>query len=350
MRGTVLSKPAVSRPGSKGRARSETSSAPRNFSVALAHCIVRVIDLPLALSAAVLGPILWLYGRLRWYTPVTRRLLNRIGVGVIRRHYSEPLVSLNDLHSPLDVRRDLPGIDLRIADQIVLARKFAYGEELLSLPLKKPSRDEFGFWNGYYEPGDAEMYYNFIRYFKPARILEVGCGHSTLLARRAIAQNKADDPAYCCEHTCIEPYERPWLEALGIDVIRRRVELCPPALFDRLRMNDILFIDSSHVLRPQGDVTHLYLSVLPRLSPGVIVHVHDIFTPRDYPDKWVREGRLWNEQYILEAFLSGNDRFRVLMALNMMAHDHPEALATACPVLLRHPWHEPGAFWFQRIC
>lgn len=340
----------MSQADSKGRARTEMPSAPRNYSVALGHCAVRFIDLPLALGAVLLGPVLWLYGRLRWYTPLARGLLNRFGVGVIRRHYTEPLVSSDDLHSPLDRPRDLPGIDLRIADQVLLAAKFTYAEELLSLPLKKPSKHEFGFWNGYYEPGDAEMYYNIIRYFKPARILEVGCGHSTLIARRAIAQNKADDPTYCCEHACVEPYERPWLEALGIDVIRKRVELCTPSLFDKLRMNDILFIDSSHVVRPQGDVAYLYLSILPRLKPGVLVHVHDVFTPRDYLDKWVREGRLWNEQYILEAFLSCNDRFRVIMALNMMARDHPEALATACPVLLRHPWHEPGAFWFQRIC
>jgi hypothetical protein len=308
---------------------------------------VRVVDPPFALCAVLLGPLLWCYGRLRWYMPLARGVLDRFGVGVIRHHYSEPLVSPKNLPALQDEPRYLPGIDLRIAEQIALVAKFSYADELLSFPLK-PARGEFGYWNGYYEPGDAEMYYNFIRHFKPARILEVGSGHSSLIARKAIARNQSDDRAYRCGHVCIEPYERSWLEKCGIEVVRQRVELCPPTLFERLEANDILFIDSSHVLRPQGDVTHLYLSVLPRLNPGVLVHVHDVFTPRDYLSKWVGEGRLWNEQYILEALLSGNDRFRVLLALNMMAHDHPEALVNACPVLRHYPWQEPGAFWFQR--
>jgi hypothetical protein len=309
----------------------------------------RAVDLPLALFAVLLSPVLWLFGRLRWHTPFTRRVLDCARVGVVRRHYSEPLVTPSDLYKPLDEPRDLPGIDLRVPDQIALARTFCYTEELLSLPLKKPSRSEFGFWNGWCEAGDAEMFYNFIRHFKPKRLLEVGCGYSTLIARRAIAQNKAEDPAYCCEHTCIEPFERPWLEAQGVKLLRQRVELCSTELFERLGRNDILFIDFSHVLRPQGDVAYLYLSILPRLKPGVIVHIHDVFTPRDYLKSWVREGRLWNEQYMLEALLSGNDGFRVLMALNMMAHDHPKELASACPVPLRNRWFEPGAFWFQRV-
>ncbi|MDB5393581.1 MAG: class SAM-dependent methyltransferase [Rhodospirillales bacterium] len=308
--------------------------------------VLRAVDPPLALIATLLGPLLYVGARLRWYTPLTRAALNRFGVGLIRHHYSEPIVTRDDLHKPLRERRDLLGIDLSIGDQIALAARLDYAEELLAFPLEKPSETEFGFHNGYYEAGDAEMLYDFMRFFKPRRLLEVGCGQSTLIARQAIAKNKAEDSAYTCEHICIEPYERPWLEKLGIEIVRQKVELCPVALFESLGENDILFIDSSHVLRPQGDVSHLYLSVLPRLSPGVIIHVHDVFTPRDYLEQWVEEGRLWNEQYVLEAFLSCNDQFRVVMALNMMATDHREALARACPVLMREPQHEPGAFWF----
>ena len=88
--------------------------------------------------------------------------------------------------------------------------------------------------------------------------------------------------AYVCEHVCIEPYGAPWSESLGITVIRKRIERIDPELFKRLGRNDILFIDSSHVIKPQGDVVFLYPTALPLLAPGVFVHAHDICTPRDY--------------------------------------------------------------------
>ena len=97
-----------------------------------------------------------------------------------------------------------------------------------------------------------------------------------------------------------------WLnDVSGIEVLRQRVEQMDKQLFLELEENDILFIDSSHMIRPQGDVLCEYLEILPTLRPGVLVHIHDIFTPRDYPDEWlIDEVKLWNEQYLLEAFLS----------------------------------------------
>jgi hypothetical protein len=112
---------------------------------------------------------------------------------------------------------------------------------------------------------------------------------------------------------------------------------------ESLEANDILFIDSSHVIRQQGDVEHEYLRLLGLLRPGVIIHAHDIFTPRDYPAAWVLEDRgLWNEQYLLEAFLSFNDSFEVLAALNYLSHEHRDALCNACPILVKEPGREPG--------
>ncbi len=311
--------------------------------------LIRLFDPVLALMLLFVAPLLWVSGRLRWRTPVTKNLLDRLGVAVLRHHYYEPIVTDADLHRSLRDIRDLPGLDLRIPQQVALAESFRFTDELLAFPLKKPSETEFGYHNGYYEAGDAEMLYNFVRFFKPRRLVEVGSGQSTLIAREAIQTNKSEDSSYKCDHICMEPFERPWLEQLGVTVIREKIESCSMAVFEALGENDILFIDSSHVLRPQGDITHLFLSVLPRLKAGVHVHVHDVFTPRDYLDQWVNEGRLWNEQYVLEAFLSCNDQFQVMMALNMMACDHREALTSACPILMREPNFQPGAFWFQRI-
>ena len=131
-------------------------------------------------------------------------------------------------------------------------------------------------------------------------------------------------------------------------MIRMRVEEVGNQLFEELEPGDLLFIDSSHVIRPQGDVLTEYLDILPSLRPGVIVHVHDIFSPRDYPPEWLTESLLlWNEQYLLEAFLTSNRDWEVLGALNMLKHEHFTALQKTCPYLT--PDREPGSFYMRRL-
>ena len=132
-------------------------------------------------------------------------------------------------------------------------------------------------------------------------------------------------------------------------VHRTKIEELDPSIAESLVANDILFIDSSHVLRPQGDVVYEYLNMLGRLQKGVLIHVHDIFTPRDYPDAWVLDDRrLRNEQYLLEAFLCFNPAFKIIGALNWLWHSHSDRLDRACPLLLMNGG-EPGSFWFTRV-
>src|SRR4029078_2458503 len=98
--------------------------------------------------------------------------------------------------------------------------------------------------------------------------------------------------------------------------------------------DDILFIDSSHIIRPQGDVLFEYLELIPSLKAGVIVHVHDIFSPKDYLKEWViDEVHFWNEQYLLEAFLTCNSDWKVIGALNYLHHNHYQHLQATCPFL-----------------
>jgi hypothetical protein len=284
------------------------------------------------------------------HLPVTRAILFRIGLMPVRHHYYEPFVLPSDLNAPLAADRDLPGLDLNVTEQLETLARFRYGTELLAMPEHGSDVLEYHYHNGSFESGDAEFLYSAIRSFKPRRVVEVGSGHSTKIARAAILRNRSEDSAYACDHVCIEPYEMPWLERLGVRVLRQRVETVSMDLFLSLQADDVLFIDSSHVIRPQGDVLFEYLSLLPRLRPGVLVHVHDIFTPRDYLEDWVlRESRIWNEQYLLEALLTQNPEFRVIGALNYLTHHHPEAVAAAFPVLGRElAAREPGSFWFVR--
>ena len=282
--------------------------------------------------------------------PRTKRTLDRLGVFPIRDHYFEPLFASRHIKTDLTLERELPGVNLNEQAQVSLLRELRYGAELLALPLERKAPDTFFFNNGAYEAGDAEILYSVIRHFKPGQMIEVGSGMSTLIARHAIAANQTDNASYHCNHVCIEPYEEPWLESLGIPIHRRLVEDMPPADFEALGANDILFIDSSHVIRTQGDVLFEVLRILPALKPGVIVHVHDIFTPRDYPQSWIVEQvRLWNEQYLIEAFLTQNDHFEVLLALNFLSHHHPDELAAACPIYGQQRQRaEPGSFWIRR--
>ena len=183
--------------------------------------------------------------------------------------------------------------------------------------------------------------------FRSGRIFEIGSGYSTLIAVRAIRKNIAEEPEYHCNHVCVEPYEMPWLEEIGVTVIRQRVETLPLNLFQELDDGDLLFIDSSHIIRPQGDVLFEYLELLPSLNPGVVVHVHDIFSPNDYSNLCLGLGRFWNEQYLLEAFLTSNHEWEIMGGLNYLKHHHYKELKAVCPFLT--PEREPGSFYLRKM-
>ncbi len=280
---------------------------------------------------------------------ITRYIFNKVGMFPIVDHYYEPLFNPRHLSRPLDEDRSLPGIDFNDAGQLALLARFQFQEELLRMPLKPTQGLDYHFHNGSYESGDSEFLYNVIRTYRPHHIIEIGCGWSTRMIQAALVKNQGEH-GVSCKHICVEPYEMPWLEKLPVEVKRSRVEDLPLEFFSVLEPGDILFIDSSHVIRPQGDVVYEYLQLLPTLKPGVIVHIHDIFTPKDYPREWVVEDvKIWTEQYLLEAFLSNNQAFRVIGALNYLHHHHRNALAHTCPIIAQEPDREPGAFWIEKV-
>lgn len=312
-----------------------------------------IVDFIIAIFALPAGMLLRRARRAWAHVPMTRRVLRVAGVLPVREHYYEPVVFKENLRRPLEEDRTIPGLDLNTPEQLRLLGEMHFADELRQIPVEKGANAierRFYFNNGSFEGADAGVLYSMIRRFKPRRILEVGSGHSTLMARRAIDQNRADDAGYACEHTCIEPYEQPWLEQTGAKILRQRVELCDPSMFDALESGDILFIDSSHVIRPQGDVLFEVLEVLGRLKSGVIIHIHDIFTPRDYPEEWVlRDQKLWDEQYLIEAFLAYNTSFKIIAALNYLNRHHRTALTSACPISGSGANAEPRSLWLCRV-
>lgn len=280
--------------------------------------------------------------------PLCRNALLQVGVFPIRNHYYEPQFDHRNTKVEFSEDRNLPGIDWNVAGQIEFLHKLVYAPELTEIPSQGNGRLEFHFDNSTFGPGDAEYWYQLIRALKPRRIFEIGGGYSTLMAVKALEKNRAEDAAYHCEHICIEPYEMPWLERAGVKTVRKRVEDLNLQFFSALGDQDVLFIDSSHVIRPEGDVLFEYLEILPTLNKGVIVHIHDIFSPKNYLKAWLREEVcFWNEQYLLEAFLTNNGAWRTIGALNYLHHNYFDLLRSVAPYLT--PKREPGSFYIQKI-
>jgi hypothetical protein len=295
-------------------------------------------------------PFLRFAGPRRAHLHAVRGLLDRAGVTVVANHYYEPVYKAEDIFRDPAAPRPLTGIDWNLEGQMSLLGQFKFGEALRSLDGRSYSGHTFRYANDWFGPGDAEALYSMIRYAKPSKIVEIGCGQSTLVAHFAIADAMLEDPDYQCHQICFEPFENPWLNDLGIDVRRQKIERSDLTLFKTLSPGDIVFIDSSHILRPMGDVEFEFLHVIPTLPWGVIIHIHDIFSPRDYPAKWLTEDRrFWNEQYLLEAFLSFNTEFEIICATNDLMHRGTTQFKEAFPVLAATGTLPlVGSFWLRR--
>lgn len=280
----------------------------------------------------------------------SEKIFMEAGVYPIIDHYYFPLINPKKyLKNSLRDDRHLPGINLNIDSQLKLLEIFDYNNELTDIPIEGTGNTHFYYNNGMFESGDAEYLYNIIRKFKPKRIIEIGSGFTTILMAMAINKNKKDNPEYNCNLVCVDPNLTLKLEDYGAIVIKESIESLDIKFFKGLEKNDILFIDSSHVIRPQGDVLFEYLEVLPTLNTGVLIHSHDIFTPKDYLDDWViNQHLMWNEQYLLEALLTNNLEFRIIGALNFLAHNHHDMLAEKSPVYAIQKNREPGSFWIVK--
>jgi hypothetical protein len=266
------------------------------------------------------------------FMPTSLRIFRTVGVFPIQDHYYEPLFHPRHLNADFHKPRNLSGINWNIETQLGFLDALApFASEAPVLP------------NTAFDGADAICWYCMIRLLKPKRIIEVGSGYSTRVAIKAIA-----DSGQSTSHICIEPFEEQWLEETHAKIIRQRLEDVNRSIFHELEAGDILFIDSSHIIRPQGDVLTEVLEIVPTLAPGVVVHFHDIFSPRHYHRKWVeKEVKLWNEQYLVEAFMSHNHDWEIIAALNYLKHEHQAHLKRVFPDVT--PACEPGSFYIRRV-
>jgi hypothetical protein len=282
------------------------------------------------------------------------RLWEQHGFHITPNHFYQPIPDTSQLEATLwDQPADLTGVAMNEPEQIEFLESVClrYKPEYDLFPIHPTSKPyEYYFDQLMFRSVDAEVLYCTIRHFKPSRIIEIGSGFSTLVAAAACRKNKEE--GHDTDLTCIEPYPNETLK-LGFPglgkLITTKLENVDQSLFTNLATNDILFIDSSHVLRIGNDVYYEYLHILPRIASGVFVHIHDIFLPFEYPRQWIAdEYRFWTEQYLLQAFLTYNSAFKVIWAGNYMHYKHSDKLQqafssyTASQVL-------PGSFWMQRV-
>lgn len=237
-------------------------------------------------------------------------------------HFYSPVVDTEELRGregQLWARREtLPGIDFRPdAQRHVLEQVFPRHFSKFDYVSRQEDsfdgdgRQRYFVDNDQFSHIDAAALLVLMCELQPRKIIEVGSGFSTLLmvdVRDRFLEHRVDIE-------CIEPFPREFLKdpAYCISLVEAKVQDVPAQHFDRLESGDFLFIDTSHVSKTGSDVNYLFLEILPRLRPGVIVHIHDVFLPEEYPFPWVmEENRSWNEQYLLQAFLIDNPRIEML--------------------------------------
>jgi hypothetical protein len=224
----------------------------------------------------------------------------------------------------------------------LLSRFSRSGEILASVPLEGDPDSITPYWNNsFFGYLDGAALIEILIWKSPVRYMEIGSGNSTKFSRHAIKSG-----GLSTKIISLDPEPRAQIDALCDTSIRRRLEDCDLSLFDQLEAGDILFFDGSHRVFTNSDVTVFFLELMPRLKPGVIVHIHDIFLPLDYPPKWQR--RMYSEQYLLAAMLlCPKPLFKVLLPNSFVCGD-PELSSKVQSFLVPSGW-QAGSFWIEMV-
>jgi hypothetical protein len=281
------------------------------------------------------------------------RKLQALGFHLQRKDYYSSLNDCDFLEANADLWKQPTApadIDWKVDAQLRVANELSrYLDELRDVPSDPPPDcSVYGWNNNFWNNADALVQYGLIRARKPRRYVEVGCGWSSLLLKRALAINDAEGAETAV--TLVEPYPNPAIFAnlpAQWEIYRTILQRADLKIFDRLQAGDFLFYDGSHCSKVASDVNWFFFQVLPRLKAGVIIHLHDIFLPEEYPESWIFErGQTWNEQHILQAFLMHNSAYAILMANRYLFHNHRAELETLFQGI------QPAigcSFWMQKV-
>ena len=221
----------------------------------------------------------------------------------------------------------------------------ALAPRLRAIPIDPPPDDPLApAWsNPWFSGLDLAALYMFVSRHRPARYMEIGSGWTTKIARRA-----ARDAGAALHITSIDPQPRAEIDQLCDVVVRRAAEDVDDALTRELEAGDILFLDSSHRVFTNSDCVAFFLEILPELKPGVLVHIHDIFLPYDYPPEW--NERYYSEQYVLAAWLlAEGPRLRVELPNMFVSEDNDlrDELGSLWNGELAAVQRHGGSFWLR---
>lgn len=245
--------------------------------------------------------------------------------------------------TPLAIQLNMDGQVNFLQEMAASVASFPYGD---NSPANESLRYKKG--NNFFGTGDALALFLMMRKFRPSNIIEVGSGYSSsvMMDTNMVFFNNDIRLHF------IEPYPDRLFSLMRdsdkdrVKVDTKCVQDIPVEIFSSLNENDILFIDSSHVSKIGSDVNFLFFQVLPALRKGVLVHVHDIHYPFEYPENWVDYGMYWNEAYLLRAFLMYNSGFEILL-FNDFIHKNCKARVTGI-----HPQYDSiagGSFWLRKL-
>jgi predicted O-methyltransferase YrrM len=269
-----------------------------------------------------------------------RAAAGRAGFQIVPKTYYSPIPDLAALPADVFARRsEMRGIHFDLDAQL------AWIERNVADAMREFAPSDDAVDNASYGRVGADLLHGVVRGLKPRRIVELGSGHSTLFMAAAAERNRAEGVQ--TELRTFDPYPtvaHPGLPGLAsLEAVR--AQDVPLDVFTALQAGDVLFVDTTHTVKLASDVNRIVLDVLPALAPGVLVHVHDIFLPYEYPRRWFTEsGFYWAEQYLLQAFLAGNPELEILAATFALCRDRPEAMARLAPTW--RPGAEASAFWF----
>lgn len=273
------------------------------------------------------------------------------GFQPIRLHYYQPIPRYETLPDSIFTElQALPGIQLDRNRFSVTLRRLSEKASETQWPDKAGAPGQYHISNDNFGFSSAALLHTMIRTHNTRKLVEIGGGFSSLISLHALRLNHGDDFRF----DCVEPYPRPWLEETlraqpGARLLKQPVEQLAPNMLADLAENDILFIDSSHCVRLASDVNFLFLQVIPRLKPGVIVHIHDIYIPYEYPRVHFhgRQKLFWNEQYLLQALLTDNPRLEVILPGFFVQKDMENEFAAAFPAYDPAKHRRTSSFWMR---
>jgi predicted O-methyltransferase YrrM len=257
-----------------------------------------------------------------------------------------PSLATRNAFLTAELSDEVLGIALNAEQQFTLLQQFKPFHDSCIFPDQKTDPFRYYFLNPAYSYTDGLTLHSMMRIFKPKRIIEIGSGFSSCMMLDT-NDHFFDGQIQC---TFIEPY--PELlhslmqpEDAQYHVIGEGVQTVDTQLFTELQANDILFIDSTHVSKLGSDVNRILFDILPLLQSGVIIHFHDIFWPFEYPKEWIKEGRAWNEIYLLRAFLEFNSEFELLFFANYLHQHHQNWFQDNMPLYLKNAG---GNIWLRK--